>query len=658
MASLNNENDERERGSNDVLKLGVTKKEGRHASCSSSDGNNEEPGTSGQKSNDPCSEPNRKPDDGDGDSSDESQLGPSLPPTMKVSKRASEMTTVQATEAGRIGGTKRRRTKNIYSRIHLQHIPCASRYSASYMHRDVVTHVVTSGLHGFVISSSMDGQVKFWSRKGNNIEFVKQYRAHEGRIADMCISEDEEFVATVGAIDKAVRIFSIRAFDMLEFVVLPFTPSAACWISKRGAPFAQIAVANHEVDGCVTVLRVGKLGEDGAGMERRLSHIAPICFMKYNAKFDMVISGDTRGVLEYWRGEEDVDMMEGVRFRLKTETDLYAIAKSKSIPCSIAVSDDGALFAVATLDRHIRVYEFSTGTIVHQIDIGSTDTGEILRNELGRRLARERAFVNDTACALMWANVIFDKSASFILYTTVVGILVMDWRSGRIVRTFGTQEAAQRFLAVALLREPVTSEAVPGGEEDEGKKALLIATSYDSQRLFVFSDTEPAADVERDVYNERPLARSRATAKESSNPLKKIGTAESVTLHTTAGDISFVLHKQCLRTVDNFVTHARNGYYDNVLFHRVLRKFMVQTGDPDGDGTGGESIWGGEFEDEIVPSLKHHPGTVSMANAGPNTNGSVRCLRSSLIAIRASNILIDKARDAAIFYHLHCYPTS
>ena len=69
--------------------------------------------------------------------------------------------------------------------------------------------------------------------------------------------------------------------------------------------------------------------------------------------------------------------------------------------------------------------------------------------------------------------------------------------------------------------------------------------------------------------------------------------------------------------------HAKSGYYDNVIFHRVISGFMLQTGDPLGDGTGGESIWGGEFEDEIVAGLRHdRPFTVSMANAGPNTNGT------------------------------------
>ena len=84
-----------------------------------------------------------------------------------------------------------------------------------------------------------------------------------------------------------------------------------------------------------------------------------------------------------------------------------------------------------------------------------------------------------------------------------------------------------------------------------------------------------------------------------------------------------LFNHECKKTIENFTIHAKNGYYDNVIFHRVIKGFMVQTGDPLGDGTGGESIWGGDFEDELSKNLKHdRPYTVSMANSGPNTNGS------------------------------------
>lgn len=77
------------------------------------------------------------------------------------------------------------------------------------------------------------------------------------------------------------------------------------------------------------------------------------------------------------------------------------------------------------------------------------------------------------------------------------------------------------------------------------------------------------------------------------------------------------------KTVENFTGLAKKGYYNGVIFHRVIADFMIQGGDPTGTGRGGESIWGPKFNDEIVKELRHTgAGILSMANAGPNTNGS------------------------------------
>lgn len=94
---------------------------------------------------------------------------------------------------------------------------------------------------------------------------------------------------------------------------------------------------------------------------------------------------------------------------------------------------------------------------------------------------------------------------------------------------------------------------------------------------------------------------------------------KQATLHTNHGDIVIKLFAtECPKTIENFCTHAKNNYYDGTLFHRIIKGFMIQGGDPLGDGTGGESIWGKEFEDEFVRTLKHDRAfTVSMANAGP-----------------------------------------
>ncbi len=94
-------------------------------------------------------------------------------------------------------------------------------------------------------------------------------------------------------------------------------------------------------------------------------------------------------------------------------------------------------------------------------------------------------------------------------------------------------------------------------------------------------------------------------------------------MHTNHGDISLRLFpEQAPQTVENFTTHAKNGYYNGLIFHRVIKDFMIQGGDPTGTGCGGESIWGKPFKDEFDVSLHNLRGALSMANAGPGTNGS------------------------------------
>lgn len=94
-------------------------------------------------------------------------------------------------------------------------------------------------------------------------------------------------------------------------------------------------------------------------------------------------------------------------------------------------------------------------------------------------------------------------------------------------------------------------------------------------------------------------------------------------MKTTNGTINILLEtKKAPITTTNFIGLAKQGYYNGVIFHRIIKDFMIQWGDPDGTGMGGTSIYWEKFDDEIDSSLKNNKYTISMANAGPNTNGS------------------------------------
>ncbi len=116
--------------------------------------------------------------------------------------------------------------------------------------------------------------------------------------------------------------------------------------------------------------------------------------------------------------------------------------------------------------------------------------------------------------------------------------------------------------------------------------------------------------------------RQSATQPTSSTTTNQNG--DIVVLKTNQGDITLKMFpKVAPLAVENFVTHAKEGYYDSLIFHRVIKGFMIQGGDPTGTGTGGESIWHKEFVNEYAPNVTFdRPFLLAMANHGPNTNGS------------------------------------
>lgn len=362
--------------------------------------------------------------------------------------------------------------------------------------------------------------------------------------------------------------------------------------------------------------------------------------------------------------------VSGVNFRSRLRTDLLQLAKDKTTVSCISVNSTGDRFAVSASDHRIRVFDYLTGKIIKMYDEGISNidrvsaTLGISGQELARRKARDTQFRDDDA-TVSNANVIWDESGSCILYATMFGIKVVHVSTSRIVRILGLREAAVRFVCVALAYsrsstdEPdditipchsnkVTVEKVgkydDGGSDDKdgsgrpisiinGKMGpLMIAGGFNSERVYLFGsgNQDKVKESNRDVHNERPIFRKRQFTNLSntnsalySRGEEAASQCDRVTLHTSLGDIAIkLLGGSAPKTVENFVTHSKNGYFNGVTFHRIIKNFMIQSGDPDGDGTGGESIWGAAFEDEIDDELSHEIGTVSMANSGPNTNAS------------------------------------
>lgn len=428
----------------------------------------------------------------------------------------------------------------------------------------------------------------------------------------------------------------MRLVDLLSMFTLDFVPRCVCWVHRRGASMPLLAVA----DGSSSTISIYDGRGDNAEPIHTLKsiHRNPVVCLAFNDAYDCTVSADESGMIEYWSPSQNFEKPDGV-FDMKSTTNLFDFKKSKSVPSSITMSPSGHQFATFSFpDRQVRVFDFVTGRLYRKYDesletiTDMQQAGTALQKldevEFGRRLAVERELAN--AATIPKINVIFDESGHFVLYGSLHGTKCINTFTNRVVRVFGKEEPFRSLNLAMYQGQPqkkgvvtvsMAASANPLLQEAEERDPMLVATGFAKVRFYLFTNETEISKSSRDVQNEKP--RHLADGANNSAAAKPAESGSSAILHTTLGDIHLRLFPSAApKAVENFVTHSRNGYYNNTIFHRVIRKFMIQGGDPLGDGTGGESIWGREFEDEFS-TLKHDkPYTLSMANAGPNTNGS------------------------------------
>lgn len=562
----------------------------------------------------------------------------------------------------------RRRDSNTNPALFLAKLPAFEAYAQSFMHRDTVTAVAAGAEHGFVVTGSQDGRIKFWKKRAaaprGAIEFVKEFAVAPGACAAvkacvfsadgrrLAVTVRENGTAAGSAVEAALRtvkVFDVAGFDMIGIIELEYRPGVACFLK----------------DGLLAVTQAEKIHVYDPDGELQASvpalHKTRVTAMVYNPVYDCAVSVDETGMVEYWQfhgNNKTGPPPSPPFFRLKSSTNLYDFRKSKTKkPVGLTVSPDGSMLAAICFpDRKITVLNFTGGKLLKEYDENLDTLSDIHRLamgggnqeehspmddiEFGRRLVVDRE-LEEHPELLPSLNVIFDESSRFLIYSSLMGIKIVHIATNKCVRTLGTADGL-RFMNLALYQgtgggdKQLTVEMAASDnqliEQSLKSDPVLFATAYGKPRFYMFTDKD-ADEVaqfnkaDRDVYNEqpvdtRPVGADAVKAKAKAKP--EPASTRSVTLHTTLGDITLSLYPQhAPLTVENFVTLCQRGYYDDTIFHRVIKKFMIQGGDPEGDGTGGESMWGGTFQDEFSPFLRHDKaGTLSMANAGPGTNGS------------------------------------
>jgi len=487
----------------------------------------------------------------------------------------------------------------------------------------------------FVITGSMDGCIMFWTKKAEGgIEFVKKFRAHLGAITGMAGSADGLYLATASD-DMSLKIYDVLNFDMMNMMKLPYQPGVCEWLHKAGDANPLIAVA--EADGPKIRIYQGRGTKDP--VHEIDLHNAPITDIKCNPKFNIAVSTDIKGFVHFWASDKGYGYPKQLKFKSYLDTDLFSFVQAKAAPWGVCFSPNGQLLAAMASDRKVRVFKVATGKLFRVYDesidqVSSQYSGTLHEMELGRRLAEERD-LERSSVTLRQECPVFNETSDFLMYPTLIGVKCVNLTTNKCSRLIGKGEN-MRCLKLALFQGIPQKKDKAGttmkfetadnpGLRQEIADPILFCSAVKKSRFFLFTRREPEEDasmeVGRDVFNIKPTREEQLAA---SGVIKQRKMAEFVTIHTSMGDITISLFlNECPKTVENFVTLCRDGYYNNLIFHRVIQGFMIQTGCPYGDGTGGESIWGGEFEDEFNPALRHdRPYTVSMANAGPNTNGS------------------------------------
>lgn len=542
---------------------------------------------------------------------------------------------------------KKRKKKTIIDESKLiENIQFNEEYGDSYTQEANISCVALNPIDDSILVAGLkNGAVKFWRKKSttgdgknkdNNkedkeaytgqLEFIKQFSAHpQKEVSQLIIDIDGARLASIAKNDSNVKIFDLVTLDMIQVLNLNFIPSTrsnyvSCWYKSRNT--------NHLVISEQDTNKIHILNPDDDDFEIiKTIHRNPLNVINYNPKYQCIISADIKGIVEYWTPQEE-NTPKSVQFKYKSETDLLEFAKNKSPPSCINFSPDFETFvSISYPDNCIRLFDFKSGKLLKSYD-ESIKAYE--KNETNIQLklinSERKLYIDDPEDILKQGNIIFDESGKFLLFGTLLGIKILSLQTNKVIRVLGTSDQLQlnlRFHQLALSNKSSISnfsmEMLSSNNSilnsSLNKVPILICSAVNSDKLYLFNTLQTPRHNDIDL-----------TVKVKGKKQKPVAVNKSskIILHTTLGDIKLKLFNELVpKTTENFIKLCEKGYYNSTIFHRVIKTFMIQAGDPLGNGTGGESYWGGYIKDEFNSLLRHSkPFMVSMANSGPNTNGS------------------------------------
>ena len=536
----------------------------------------------------------------------------------------------------------------------LNYLPMTNNYFISYLQTDIIDSIFCTNKTDFIFTTSYDGVIQFWKKIPKGIEFVKKFKAHLNRITGKSINKNGNLLCTCSPKDLFLKIFDIINFDLFDFIQLTYYPLLCEFIIIDNKSMNIIIAISEKDKGIIHIFDFNKKKEISLVNIHNNSIITGI---KFNTKYNICLSTSNLGLIEYWSKstntknditnnnyfslDNDNEILDesinfdfpkhSIKFKFKSQTDLFKLYdKNKKNPIiDLTLSPNNNYFGITDKSRNIYIFHFLTGKIIYTI------TDNVFISENDTKESNIEKEIEKYVDIQYQPNIQFDESEKYLYYPCWEGIKLINLKTKEILKILGKKEKL-RFISICLFqgeslrnKSGIITEAKMRNEDninaDKIIDPLLIANAYKSNRFYIFSKNEPDNKIKRDMMNENIEELKNKNNLTSKNEKKKdiIDLPEKAVIDTTKGEIFIKLYvNECPKTTKNFITLGKRGYYDGLIFHRVIKNFMIQTGDPKGNGTGGESIYGKPFKDEFNENLKHDEFMVSMANAGPDTNGS------------------------------------
>ena len=509
----------------------------------------------------------------------------------------------------------------------LKKIPQTNYYERSFSHTTLIQEILVIEKKEILISLSIDGNLKFWIKTKKLFEIFKTENYHNSKIKSIQTNKNQEILYTLSNNEKEIKLINLNTLDLIKTINLDFK-------IKKFLPFKK---KNHFEDYLII--------DENYDM-RLLSDKNKIIFsdvidIDFCKKFNCVIFLTKKFFVEYL----DIDNWgfvkknNGVSFSSKFETDLFILKKKIKGKClNMEIDSDEDFFSIYTSYLQIFIFDIKTGKMILELDTSynslikthpiffikeknNLEKKMLIEDELIEKLNKEREYSQKISFT-------YDEMKEFIIFPFFGGILIYNIKQKKPIKIIGNKER-ERYISAGIYKSKI--EKV---DNIKIKDTIIISYPYKRGKFCLFSKREPInilkpttsktnkklLDTSRDVLDENYQNNINIKNRIKS---KKVNLNKIAIISTTLGNIHikfFPLHAPL--AVENFLTHSKNNYYTNNLFHRVVPGY-IQTGDPLNDGSGGESIWGKNFEDEICDDLKHDkPFTVSMANSGRDTNGS------------------------------------